>query len=184
MNIETLHDLFETELRRTYAVETKLADALTTLADDADVDTLDDIQENEVRDSLGELLSEHAAETADHVARLEEAFEALDRQPETRSTPALDGLIEEKERFNNVVLNDEMRPLYYLGTGEQIERLEIGLYKRLLRLADHLDVSEQVSEPFERNLEEERSALESIQSLAESDDAASLADAIANVAEH
>lgn len=169
MNVETLSDLFVVELNRTYAVERRLAEVLATLEADANVDALDDRGHVDLREELTAAIAEHRAETDDHVARLEDAFDALDRRPDERSTPALDGLVGEKELFNNVVLNDALRPIYYVWTGQEIERLEITAYERLCRLAEHLDVPEAVGEALERNLSEERAALERLRELAEDD---------------
>lgn len=175
MNLETVHDLFVAELRRAYAIERRLVDELETLSRDVDVDALDGTDDpDDVRDALRTTLSDHRAETETHRDRLEDAFDALDEPVETRSTAALDGLVEEKELFNNVVLADELRPLYYLEVARDVEQLEITGYDRLLRLADHLDVPGDVVDALEQNLEEERSALERIESLAESEGVASL----------
>ena len=167
MNIETLRDLFLSELRRVYAVEMQLVDALETLEGDVAVDALDDLRVTDARDALEDAFAEHREETRGQVERLEAVFEALDQAPETRSTPALDGLIHEKELFNNSVLNDEVRPLYYVDAGRQIEQHEIAAYDRLLRTAPYLDVPDAVIDNFEANREEEVQALRTLESVAD-----------------
>lgn len=178
MNLETANDLFVAELRRAYAIEDRLVDELETLARDAGVDALDDSGEMDLHDRLQTAFSDHQAETETHRDRLEEAFDALDEPVETRSTAALDGLVEEKELFNNVVLADELRPLYYLEIARDVEQLEITGYDRLLRLADHLDVPGEVVDVLEENRAEERAALETIESLAEGEALESLLEAM------
>lgn len=178
MNLETVNDLFVAELRRAYTVESRLVDELAKLSRDVEVDALDDTGDRGLRDALQTTLSDHQAETETHRDRLEDAFDALDEPVETRSTPALDGLVEEKERFNNVVLADELRPLYYLEVAQDLEQLEITSYNRLLRLADHLDAPREVVDVLERNLEEEQAVLERVESLAEGEEVESLTDSL------
>lgn len=179
MNVETLQDLFEVELRKAYSIETTLVDELAVLEDDVRADALDELRVRDLHDALAEAIAAHREETEQHVERLEAAFEALDSQPEGRSIPALDGLIEEKELFNNVVLNDGLRPLYYLGASRAIEQLEITTYDRLLQLAEHLDVPGAVTDALEANREDEQETLRALESLAEGDEVESLLDAMA-----
>lgn len=179
MNIETLSDLLVVELTRTHAVEQRLASELATLEDDVDVDALDDQGHTELRQTLTDAIAEHQAETETHAARVEAALEALNERPTGRQTPALDGLLEEKDLFNNVVLDDAIRPFYYVGTAQEIERLEITAYERLERMAAHLDVPSAVTEAIELNLAEEREALDRLVALAPADDMADLLDELA-----
>lgn len=179
MNVETIRDLFEVELRKAYSIETALLDELATLADDVVADSLDDLRQREVHESLRDVIVTHRDETETHVQRLEDAFAALDRQPEGRSIPALDGLVAEKELFDNVVLNDELRPVFYLGTVRQIEHHELLTYDRLLRIAEHLDVPDAVTDALAANRDDEEATLEDLETLAESDDAESLLEALA-----
>lgn len=184
MNVETIEDLFLRELGRAYSIETALVDELATLRDDADVDALDSHRNADPREALKELLADYRTRTEEHVTRLEDAFEALGEQAETRSTPALDGIVAEKERFNNVVLNDEVRPPYYVGTAEEIVGLEIHLYERLVRLAEHLDVPSEVTDALERNREDAVETRDALQSLAGSDDLTSLIDGVVEATEY
>lgn len=176
MNVETLHDLFLFETQRLYAIETRLADELATLERDAGVDALDGLQETDARETLREVLAEHETETRTHAERLEEVLDALGRTPDSRSTrdsqsaPALEGLVEEKERFNNVVLNDQIRPLFYVGTARQIEQMEITAYEQLLEIGDHLDVPDEVIDRLERNLEEDEATLRTLESITDGED--------------
>lgn len=179
MNVETLYDLFVSELQRLYGVETALVDELAALERDARVDTLDGMQETEPRERLLDVLEEHRTETETHVERLEAALEALGQTPDPRSTPALEGLVDEKELFNNVVLNDEIRPPFYLGTCKGIERLEITAYERLLVIGDRLDVPDEVIDRLQRNLEEEEEMLRTLESLSNGEEFGSLLDGLA-----
>ncbi|PSP81608.1 hypothetical protein BRC81_01245 [Halobacteriales archaeon QS_1_68_20] len=179
MNVESLHDLFEVELRKVYSAESELVDELAVLADDAAADSLDDTRMREVHEAFQDLVRTHREETEEHVQRLEDAFDALDLRPEERSIPALEGLIKEKELFNNVVLNDGVRPVYYLGVARNVEQLELTAYDRLLRIAAHLNLPQEVTEALAANREAEADALRAIESLAEGEDVESLLEAMA-----
>lgn len=170
--VQSLQDLFRNELQRAYAMESTLLDAFPKLEDDVRADATDDVRETEVRDRLLELVREHHDETERHVERLETALEAMDRQPSQHSTPALDGLIEQRELFNNVVLNDEIRPVYYVDAAKQIEHLEITVYERLVDIGRQLgdDLPPGVVEPLEETLEEELATLERLGDLRDSGD--------------
>lgn len=184
MNVETLHDLFASETHRMYGVERRLVDALATLESDVEVDALDGSGNADVRESLQAAVAHHRSETEEQAERLETALTALDRPVEGRSTPALDGIVEEKELFNNVVLNDEIRPLYYLWTAERIERLEVAGYEQLLRVADYLDPPDGVTEALEQNLSEEEAALETLEDLSRDEDVETLLEDLAPGPDH
>lgn len=164
MTVDDTRDLFVYELQGAYYVETELVDAYERLADETEIDALDYLPEKETKRSLGDLFADHSEETRRHVHRLEAVFHEVDAEAEARSDPVADGVIRDKDLFNNVVLNDELRPLYYLRTGKKIERLEISTYENLLRLAEKLRLDDVVTDDLEANLEDERRQLEALES--------------------
>lgn len=179
MNVETLQDHFVTELQQVYGMESDLLDALDSLKQDANVDALDDLRVPEPREALTEVLDQHRTETERQIERLETAFETIDHRAERRSAPALGGLLDEKELFNNIVLSDETRPLYYLRTAKQVERMEITAYEHLLLVGEHLGMPDTVIEALEQNLEEERATLQALQDIADGEEIGTLLDGLA-----
>lgn len=169
MTVETARDLFEYRLQEIYYVETELDETLDTLADDIMVDALDDVQKTECRHELREAIETQRSRTTDHVERLEAVFEALDSEPEPRRMAMFDRWIDEKERFNNVVLNDELRPPFYLGVTMTLERMEITVYEGLIQFAELLDLPEGITDSLETNLTEDREMLQRLDSIAESE---------------
>lgn len=168
--VQSLDDLFVNELQRAHALETRLLEELPQLEEDAGQDATDDVREVEVRERLLTALQDHRAETETHVERVETALRALDRTPSDLSTPALDGLLQQRQTFNNVVLNDEIRPIYYVDVAKQVEHLEITTYERLVDLASHVDLPAEASDPIEETLQEELAMLERLQELRDSGD--------------
>ncbi|OVE83400.1 DUF892 family protein [Natronolimnobius baerhuensis] len=149
------HDALEGELARLYGLEQGIDTALETISNDVAIDTLDTIRELECREQLQYAIDQRRAQTDDRSARLEEAFDALNTSPETRPVPELDGLVGDKEKFNNVVLNDEVRPLYYVETMLKLEALECTRYERAISLARSLedDAGDTIAEAVAPNYE-------------------------------
>lgn len=171
MNIEDAGDLFLYELKAAYYVETKVAEELAEMADQTNVDTLDEESDSSFREDVHEVFQSHRDQTETHVERLEAVFDALDRQPEAHEVLAVDELFAEKEQFNNVVLNDAARPLYYLDVGAKVEQLEVQGYDSLLQLASALELDDDVVENLEANREEDDEVRRRVTELAESEGA-------------
>lgn len=167
MNVETLRGLFEYELRGLYDIENELVGTLDDFANQAGIDSLDDEPNEGFRKSVQQAFIEHRDETETHVERLERVFEALGMEAKPREALVFDALVEEKERFNNVVLNDALRNPFYLTAGIKVEQLEIATYESALDYADNLDVPDEVTELLQKNLDEETETLETLRTAAE-----------------
>ncbi|WP_049922251.1 YciE/YciF ferroxidase family protein [Halopiger djelfimassiliensis] len=172
----TPRDALTAELERLYAIERELRSALETLSADVAVDALDDLRELECREQLQSAIDDHREETERHLERIERAFGALDEAPETRPVPELNGLLADKEKFNNVVLNDELRPLYYIETTLKLEAIECTAYETTMALASTLDGSEadDVVDALRTNYDDERALRTDLEELAGSDAVESL----------
>ena len=134
----TPREALTAQLERLYYVERELRSALETLSTDVSIDTLDDMRAFECREQLQYVVDQHREESGAHLERIERAFDALGTEPDTRPVPALDGLLADKEAFNNVVLNDGLRPLFYIQTTLQLEALECTAYETTMALASAL----------------------------------------------
>ncbi|WP_226482036.1 ferritin-like domain-containing protein [Natrinema amylolyticum] len=167
----TPHDALATELERLYYVERELCDELQTLAADVSVDVLDDGRATDCREQLRETIDDHCDETQRHCERIERAFDALGEEPTTRRVPEFDGLLADKEKFNNVVLNDELRPLYYLETALKLEALECTVYETAMALANSLEGEdgEGVVDALRPNYDDERAMRTELESLSDGD---------------
>lgn len=168
---DTTLDSFTTGLQRLYHLERELVSVLDVLASDVSIDSLDNLQETNCRKQLQDRIETHREETESHLNRLEEVFDAIDEQPETQHAPGLDGWVADKERFNNIILNDKLRPLYFLNATKKLEEIERSAYEPVLALAERLeneDVIEGVVENITRNAEEEVGMLDDLESIADS----------------
>lgn len=164
----TTLDAFTIELQRLYYLERELVSELDTLTSDISIDTLDDFQVTGCRKRLQDRVERHRDETESHIERLEEVFDAIDEEPNARHAPEIDGWIDDKEQFNNVVLNDKLRPLYYLDATTKLEEIERSAYEPVRALATRLE-NEGVVDSIEHNIEEEREMLDDLESLADSE---------------
>lgn len=153
MTINTLEDLFVHELEQMYYVENRL------------VDVLGDLVEEANNDKLSSGFSDHRDETRGHVERLEHVFAALGREPVETQSRVLDALVEEHESFVEESDDEQLHDLYDMQAGMKTERTEITTYQGLLMLAGKLDYSDEVTDPLEDNLSEEKSALRELEGL-------------------
>lgn len=153
MTINSLEDLFVHELEQMYYVENRLVDVLGDLVEDASNDKL----------STG--FSDHRDETRDHVERIERVFDAIGREPNEEQSRVLDALVEEHEEFVEKSDNEQLHDLYDMQAGMKTERVEITAYQGLLMLAGKLDYSDEITDPLEDNLSDEKSALRELEGL-------------------
>lgn len=153
VNVESPYDLFVFELQGVRALETELAEAMETLSTQSGIDSLDDDPGDEFRKRAGDLFESHGDRTAERIDRLDDAFDALDTRVTTseRTDPAIEALLEENERFNNVVLEDALRNPFYLDVAIKAEQLVVQGYESALDVAEHLDLNREVVEILEAN---------------------------------
>jgi len=164
MDIETLADLYTHRLETIYSVELEQREILSQLEDDVATDALDTSGDDTLRTELRSLIEAHREQTETQIDRLETVFERLGRRPNTREAPAIRGLLDEKERFNNVILNDALRPAYYIEFMKLVERTEIIAYDSLLRIAEQLEVGDEATDLLEASLDEEEDTFDELDS--------------------
>jgi ferritin-like metal-binding protein YciE len=153
--VETMKELFEHELADLRDAEMKLMTALQRMA-------------KKVSDeSLRALILAHRAETAEQIQRLDKVFEELGTKPKREPCKGISGLIEE---FGHVIREedpeDELVNLIAVGGGIKIERYEISAYESLIEMAEKLELQPALA-PLQANLDEEKAALEKLQSMSE-----------------
>lgn len=161
MTVQTLHDKFVYHLQEAYYVENRLVEVLGELATEAN------------NDDLRAAFEQHREETKEHVARLEDVFDAVDEVPEERPNPAFDGLLEERQQLLNettaseAATDDDMRDLHNLGAAVKNEYLEIASYEALIQLARKLDLPMSVRDTLDENLDDEQQTKKQLKALGE-----------------
>lgn len=151
--METLEDMFEHNLKEMYYVENRL------------VGMLDEHATSASNDRLQQGFEEHREETREHVENLEAAFDAVGITPEEQESLLVEALADERERFHEMATDDQLQDLYDMMAAMKTERMEITAYEGLLTLADKLDYGDDVKDPLEDNLSEERSTLRELEAM-------------------
>jgi ferritin-like metal-binding protein YciE len=129
------------------------------------VKVLPKLQEEASDDELAQGFGEHLEETRQHVKNLEQAFEELGETAKAEKCPGIDGLKKEHDEFvSNESPSPEVLNAFLTGAGARTEHYEIAAYEGLVTMAEAMG-EDKVVELLTANLEQERQALEKIQTI-------------------
>ena len=151
---KTLDDLFHDTLKDLYYAEKKILATLPKMAKAAE------------SEELKAAFLKHRDETSGQVARLDEVFGLIDKKPQGKTCPAINGIIEEgaevMEDFKASVALDAA----LIGAAQAVEHYEISRYRSLCTWADQLGL-EDAMPLLEETLAEEEKTDEALSALAE-----------------
>lgn len=153
MSVDSTDDLLLAGLKHAYYTEQQLVDVLEVLEDTSD------------REELQEGFAEHREETAGHVDRLEQAFEALVEDAEAETDPVVEGLVEAHTEFLEKDPDPDVLDRFNIAAGQKSEHYEIATYENLVTLAESEGRSD-VADLLQQNLQEERDELETLEEKA------------------
>lgn len=117
-------------------------------------------------DELRSGFESHLDETRQHVENLKAAFDAVGEPAKAEKCPGIEGIKQEHDDF--IEKEDpapDVRNLFLTGAGARAEHYEIAAYTGLITLAKGLGETEAAS-LLEENLEQEKAALKSLESVA------------------
>ena len=127
-----LDELFHDTLKDIFYAEKKILTALPKMAKAA-------------RNSdLKAAFEKHKTETEEQVSRLEQVFELLERKPQGKKCPAIDGIIEEGQEIAKEYKGSPALDSGLLAAAQAVEHYEISRYGTLRTWAQELDLSEAV----------------------------------------
>lgn len=107
-------------------------------------------------DELKEAINEHLAQTEEHVSRLEQVFEMLDRKPQAKRCEAMEGLLKEGDSIVEETEDGSMtRDAAIIVAAQKIEHYEIATYGGLVQMARTMG-QEEIAGVLEETLEEEK----------------------------
>jgi ferritin-like metal-binding protein YciE len=152
--ISTLEELLIDQMQDLYDAEKQLVKALPKMAKAA------------TSEELQQAIRDHLEETTNQVARLEQAFEHLEKQPKAKPCKAMRGLIEEG---SEVIEEDARAPFNDLGliaAAQRVEHYEISAYGTAKAMAEQLGQDEIVA-LLEETEEEEKAADSKLSDIAE-----------------
>lgn len=154
MTMDTVETLLEKELKDIYDAEKRLTKNLPKMAKAAH------------SPELREAIQEHLEVTKNQVARLEQAFRAMDVKAQAKTCAGMKGILEEGEETLGMKAEDKVADLALIGAARKVEHYEIAAYTSLIGMAESMEMSE-VEQLLRENLEEEEEADSKLSELAE-----------------
>jgi ferritin-like metal-binding protein YciE len=154
MELKSLDDVLEAELKDLYSAEKQLVEALPDIADAAS------------SKDLKEAVNEHLEETRGHVKRLEQVFEAIGVEPESEHCDGMEGLISEGSEVAEATGDGDARDAALIGAAQRVEHYEIAAYGTARTLAQQLGHDE-AAKLLDQTLDEESAADEKLTQIAE-----------------
>ena len=146
-------ELFLHELGDVLYAENTLVKALPKLAEEASDEEL----------TLG--FEEHLDETRQHVKNVEQVFEQLGEEPKAEQCAGIDGIKKEHDDFvSKESPSQDVLDSFLTGAGARTEHYEIAAYEGLVTMAEAMGET-QVVELLTQNLEQEKAALEKLQTI-------------------
>ena len=133
----------------------KLGAALT--MENTVLDMLGQLQEEANSSELKQQLRHHAEETRGQIRNLQQAFQALGREPEEQPCPAIEG-IEKEGQSNLKMVEDDLKDHVILAGCSETEHHEISVYENLITNADAMG-QEDIVALLRENLEQEQHTL-------------------------
>ena len=155
MKLNTLKQLYISELRDLYSAENQLLNALPKMAKGASSPELKDAFEK------------HLEQTKGHVERLEQIFQHLDENPKGKICHAMKGLIEEGSEILKEDGEDSVLDAGIIVAAQKVEHYEIAGYGSVRTFANLLGKDEE-AKLLQSTLDEESETNEILNRLAES----------------
>lgn len=155
MKDKTLDALFYDGLKDIYYAERKLLKALPKMARGAQ------------SDDLRMAFEKHKEETEEHVERLQQVFELIDKRARGKTCPAIDGIIEESEEILDEFKGTTALDAGLIAAAQAAEHYEISRYGSLKSWAEQMNMKE-VAALLDQTLSEENATDATLTKLAES----------------
>ena len=137
---KNLDDLFHDTLKDVYYAERKILATLPKMAKAA--------QSAELKAAF----EKHRDQTEGQVERLVEVFGIIDKKPQGKTCPAIDGILEEGAEIMKDYKGTAALDAGLIGAAQAVEHYEIGRYGTLKRWAEmlgHTDAAELLNETLE-----------------------------------
>jgi ferritin-like metal-binding protein YciE len=130
------------------------------------VKTLPKLQEEASDEELAVAFEEHVDQTRQHVKNVEQAFEKLGEKPTAEKCPGIEGIKQEHDDFvAEESPSQDVLDSFLTRAGARTEHYEIAAYEGLVTAAEAFGETE-VVELLTENLEQEKTALETLKTIA------------------
>jgi ferritin-like metal-binding protein YciE len=129
------------------------------------VKALPKLEKEATDEELAESFREHQAETEQHVANLEKAFEELGEKVKAEKCPGIDGIKQEHDEFvKEQSPSPEVLDAFLTGAGARTEHYEIAAYEGLIASAEAMG-EDKVAKLLSDNLGQEKDALQAMKKI-------------------
>lgn len=155
MKLESLHDLFVSELKDLYSAENQLLKALPKMAKAA------------TADELAQAFEDHLEETETQIERLEKVFKELGVSPKGKKCKAMEGLIEEGKELMEEEAEPAVLDAALIAAAQRVEHYEIAGYGCVRTFARALGY-DKAAGLLQETLDEEGAADQKLTKIAES----------------
>jgi ferritin-like metal-binding protein YciE len=155
MKINSLHDLYITELKDLYDAENRIIKALPKMSEAA--------SSQELRNAF----QIHLDQTRRQVDRLDQIFQQLDESPKGRKCKGVEGIIDEGEDLMGADSPAAVCDAGLIGAAQRVEHYEIAAYGTVRTYARRLGYEEQ-ARLLHETLQEEAETDKKLTALAES----------------
>ncbi|HYF68026.1 MAG TPA: ferritin-like domain-containing protein [Ohtaekwangia sp.] len=153
--VSQLEEYFLQELKDIFGAEKQLTKALPKL------------QKAATTEELKEALEEHLAVTQEHIARIEEVFELMEKKPNSKKCEAMEGITKEGETVVKETEAGSMtRDAAIIMAAQKVEHYEIATYGGLVQLAKTIG-RDDVADILAQTLEEEKETDQLLTEIAE-----------------
>jgi ferritin-like metal-binding protein YciE len=152
-DIETMDDLLLHGLKDIYYAENQIVKSLPKLIEKA------------TNRDLSKGLRDHLEETKSQVARLDQVFKKLGREPQGVRCPAIDGLISEADELAGEVADKDVLDAAIVGAAQSVEHYEIARYGTLIAWAESIG-HDDITRLLNTNLNEEKAADKKLSTVA------------------
>jgi ferritin-like metal-binding protein YciE len=156
MKLDSLENLFVSELKDLLSAEKQLVKALPKMAKGA------------ASESLRAAIEEHLEQTKGQVERLEQVFGLIDKAARAEHCKAMEGLIEEGSEIIEEDGDEAVKDAAIIAAAQRVEHYEISGYGTARTLAELLGL-DKAAELLQQTLDEERETDEKLTELAMSE---------------
>lgn len=154
MSMDSLHKLFEDEIKDIYNAENQLLKALPKMAKKASCA------------KLKQAFTDHLAETETHVERLEEIGKSLGFKVAGKTCKAMKGLVEEGKEVIDEDGADEVLDAALIGAAQRVEHYEIAAYGTARAMAEVMGHRDAIA-LLDKTIKEEGAADKKLTAIAE-----------------
>lgn len=154
-DIETFDDLFLHQLEDIYYAEQQITKALPKMVAKA------------TAPELRAGFETHLQETQGQIARLEQVFQLIGKEPKGATCPAIDGIIKEANEVAGEIADKRVLDAALIAAAQAVEHYEITRYGTLIAWANQLGQS-QAAAILEQTLAEEKATDDKLSTMAQS----------------